>query len=306
MDIMANLQLPISAWVSTDEGDYRKPSIAMFTNIMDTVQSAGCTVDMANSFYCGDAGGRKIMTMAGRKKDFSCSDRKFAYNINLSIQTTDANPEPPKNAVDIFKFYTPEEYFLGKAPVTDFHWDGVGPSDLLELPRKFPDNMVFHNTKQQPELVLFVGFPGCGKSTFYRRFFQPHGYTHANRDTLKTIEKCADVASASITSGKSVVIDNTNPSTEERAKFIKVAKAHNIPCRCFHFNAPHHLANHMNVMRGKLGISSRVSSIVYNIYKGKFTTPSVSEGFTEVVDVPTCVNFEGLPAAAQRMFFQLS
>lgn len=50
---------------------------------------------MSESFYCGDAAGRPANCEPNKKKkDFSCSDRLFAMNLNL-------------------KFYTPEEYFLG-------------------------------------------------------------------------------------------------------------------------------------------------------------------------------------------------
>lgn len=44
---------------------------------------------MKESFYCGDAAGRK-----GPPKDFSDTDLKFAINVKLP-------------------FLTPEEYFLG-------------------------------------------------------------------------------------------------------------------------------------------------------------------------------------------------
>lgn len=40
---------------------------------------------MANSFYCGDAAGRKAT--AGRKKDFTDSDLKFALNVGIEFKT---------------------------------------------------------------------------------------------------------------------------------------------------------------------------------------------------------------------------
>lgn len=51
-----------------------------------------------------------------------------------------------------------------------------------------------------------------GKSTFARKYFVPAGYVHVNQDTLKTKDKCLKVAREAVESGKSVVIDNTNPS----------------------------------------------------------------------------------------------
>ncbi|GMG21283.1 unnamed protein product [Ambrosiozyma monospora] len=72
---------------------FRKPGIGMFEQLkMDLgdgvgvgVGIDGVLIDMEKSFYVGDA--------AGRKSDFSDSDKKFAENVGL-------------------KFYTPEEFFV--------------------------------------------------------------------------------------------------------------------------------------------------------------------------------------------------
>ena len=45
---------------------------------------------------------------------------------------------------------------------------------------------------------------------------------HVNTDTLKTWQKCVAVASQAIAAGKSVVVDNTNPDVETRARYIEV------------------------------------------------------------------------------------
>lgn len=43
-------------------------------------------IDMNESFFVGDAAGRPKDWAPGKKKDFSCADRMFAQNINLSMQ----------------------------------------------------------------------------------------------------------------------------------------------------------------------------------------------------------------------------
>ena len=38
-----------------------------------------------------------------------------------------------------------------------------------------------------------VGCPASGKSTFRKRYFEPHGYVAVNRDTMGTMQKCIKV-----------------------------------------------------------------------------------------------------------------
>ena len=71
-------------------------------------------------------------------------------------------------------------------------------------------------------MIIMVGFPGSGKSTICKRHLIPNKYAHINRDTLKT--RCLKVCEEELKAGKSVVIDNTNPSKKDRAKYIDLAK----------------------------------------------------------------------------------
>ncbi|VEU21482.1 DEKNAAC102500 [Brettanomyces naardenensis] len=63
---------------------FRKPNVGMFEQLIRDLEIDKAKIDYKESFYCGDA--------AGRKGDFSDSDLQFAKNIE-------------------FKFFTPEEYF---------------------------------------------------------------------------------------------------------------------------------------------------------------------------------------------------
>lgn len=50
----------------------------------------------------------------------------------------------------------------------------------LKVPKPF--------SKANPiDIVLFVGSPGAGKSSFYWNYLQPLGYGRVNQDILKTV-----------------------------------------------------------------------------------------------------------------------
>ena len=74
------------------------------------------------------------------------------------------------------------------------------------------------------EAVLLIGIQGAGKSTFYRRrFFDTH--VRISLDLLKTRRRERTLLEACLATGQPLVIDNTNVTAAERAKYIQPAKA---------------------------------------------------------------------------------
>jgi predicted kinase len=73
------------------------------------------------------------------------------------------------------------------------------------------------------ECVIFTGIPATGKSTFYQaRFFRTH--VRINLDMLKTRNREAKLLAACLEMKQSFVVDNTNPTADDRARYIEPAK----------------------------------------------------------------------------------
>ncbi len=73
------------------------------------------------------------------------------------------------------------------------------------------------------EAILLIGIPGSGKSTFYReRFFDTH--VRINLDMLKTRHREMILIQACLAGKQSFVVDNTNVSAAERARYIPLAR----------------------------------------------------------------------------------
>ncbi|XP_054848268.1 bifunctional polynucleotide phosphatase/kinase [Eublepharis macularius] len=263
--VIEQLGIPVQALVASGSGIYRKPVLGMWDHLCKKA-NGDLSVSLNQSVYVGDAAGRPPNWAPGhKKKDFSCSDRVFALNAGLP-------------------FKTPEEYFLGwkEAPFSlpDFDPRTLDPKARLYDPQ---DASL---TSSSPELVLAVGFPAAGKSTFLKQHLVSAGYAYANRDTLGSWQKCVAVCQSALQAGKSVAVDNTNPDVESRCRYIDCAKALGVPCRCFLFTASLELAKHNNRFREMTEKEHvPVNSIVLNTYKGKYVEPSLEEGFAEILKI---------------------
>lgn len=141
---------------------------------------------------------------------------------------------------------------------------------------------------------MFVGRPASGKSAIRERYFVPHNYEAVNRDTLGTKEKCVKMANQAIKSGKSVVVDNTNPTKAGRQLYVDLAKKAGIPARCIFFNVDTALSYHLNMFRQNQsqGEKRRVPEVAYRTYAKNFEKPDSSEGFSEIIELDFVPQFD--------------
>lgn len=131
------------------------------------------------------------------------------------------------------------------------------------------------------ELVLFIGPPAAGKSTFYAaRFAQTH--LRLSLDMLRTRHRERLLVNACLAARQSVVIDNTNPTRAERAVYIASAKASGFAISGYCFSAPYAQLIARNAARtGR----ARVPEVAIRATLAKLETPAFDEGFDRLWQV---------------------
>lgn len=165
VSILRQLDIPLSIYAATAHDRYRKPRTGMWDALIEDYDLEGDNaIDMENSFYIGDAGGREKTDK--RRKDHAASDRDLAANIGV-------------------RFQTPEEFFLG-AEVESYSRN-FEPAEFLEKTTLATGKSVPFVKSNTQELVIFCGSPGAGKSSFYWNVLEPLGYERVNQDILKTV-----------------------------------------------------------------------------------------------------------------------
>jgi len=239
------------------------------------LDKSDCKTLMEESFFVGDAAGRQASWKPGRSADWSSVDHKFAINAGL-------------------QFYTPEEFFVKDDPVHCYDL-GRNPKSITgSVPSDgYPSSVMeeHFSTIDSAIMILAIGSPASGKSTFYQRHFKNRNFVHVNRDTLKTIPKCLSLVRSSLLNNQSVYIDNTHPTRESREIFISIAKELNIPVNCLQFTTDEWLCKHLDVYRSITRKLEPLPAVAFNTFRSRYQPPLEDEGFEKIIQIPFDANF---------------
>jgi predicted kinase len=153
--------------------------------------------------------------------------------------------------------------------------------------REDPRGGHVENTQGAPEveLVVFVGLQASGKSSFFReRFATTH--EHVSKDLFRNNKnrnrRQAHLIEGALRAGSSVVVDNTNPTVEDRRPLIQVGREFGAEIAGYYFDSTVRQCVERN--RRRAGKAQVPDVAIYATAK-RLERPSYSEGFDELFRV---------------------
>jgi aryl-alcohol dehydrogenase-like predicted oxidoreductase/histidinol phosphatase-like enzyme/predicted kinase len=188
----------------------------------------------------------------------------------------------------------------------------LSDDDRDELDQRFPAGRPFRKppgrifqppVRSDGEVVLVMGLPGAGKST-YAQGMIAQGYHRLNRDVAGgTLRDLLPALDAALASGASrIVLDNTYVSRKSRAEVVRAAAARGFPVRCIwlatsvedaQINAVARILARHGTLPGdaaleqlrKRDLAAFLPTVPFR-YHRQLEPPDASEGFSRIDVVP--------------------
>jgi predicted kinase len=134
------------------------------------------------------------------------------------------------------------------------------------------------------EMILLIGIQASGKSTFYKeRFFDTH--VRISMDLLRTRYRESVFLQACLSTQQRFVVDNTNPTRADRARYIEEAKKEKFRIVGYFFEPDPKVCWQRN--EGRSGKQKIPPAGLFGTLK-RLERPVVNEGFDELYVVHAC------------------
>ncbi|MBT2394853.1 ATP-binding protein [Streptomyces sp. ISL-100] len=141
------------------------------------------------------------------------------------------------------------------------------------------------------DVAVLVGLQAAGKSTFYEQYLSgrytlvskdlfPRGARNKQQRQMRLVEE-------SLTAGRSVALDNTNPSADEWGPLVSLGHAHDATVTAYWF--PPDVEGSLRRNAAREG-RDRVPDVGIFATLKRLAKPALSDGFDTVMEV----RFDGL------------
>jgi predicted kinase len=135
---------------------------------------------------------------------------------------------------------------------------------------------------KERELVILIGLQGSGKTTFYQTHFAAT-HVRLSKDLLRNnrhpARRQAHLLAEALQAGRSVVVDNTNPTQEDRAALIGLGRSLGARVVGYYFASP--LAECLGRNRQRTG-KARVPDVALYATRKRLERPASEEGFDQL------------------------
>jgi bifunctional polynucleotide phosphatase/kinase len=259
--IYDDLSLPFVFISGHSDLYYRKPQLGLLEVLIEYIFKERSNID-PSSIFLGD----------------SAADLYFARNTNIRFVHT-----------DMFFLGTQHKEFAkieAKAhPLTEWVSKTASLSPLSLLPAL---------KSSSKHLVIMVGSPASGKS-YYSHELEKKGFLRINKDTMKVDKVMLKAFDKGIQAGQNIVIDNTNPTKEARAKWIAAAKNASYSVTIVWMNFPMPVVEFLDNYRiyKNKNQDTHVPAVAMRVYYKKLEAPTQDE-CDNLVEVKTINNTEML------------
>lgn len=134
------------------------------------------------------------------------------------------------------------------------------------------------------EMIIFIGIPACGKSSFYKElFFNSH--IRISMDLLNTRNKEGKLVQYCFETQSKMVIDNTNVTAESRKKYIHLGQRNQYQIIGYYFES-----NVLDCLERNKNRKEPINEIGIKAKYKELEKPLFTEGFDKIFSVKTVNN----------------
>lgn len=211
------------------------------------------------------------------------SDRLIEYAAGLQAEIESALKDQKKgSAPDIAPLDT---FFFEYIDEMDeaFDWEPEPNTSTTIVSGKKLDYEIRNRLLRKdnrPTAIIFIGIQGCGKTTFYRKRIEPYmkEWKYISMDQLHNRNTEADMVRDCIEKRESFVIDNTNPTKQDRKRYLDMLEGKDYRVMCYFFQSRVQDCIERNKLRGETVPAKAIAAT-----SNKLELPSREEGFTDMV-----------------------